>query len=408
MSATTGTRDGVGEVTGAPGTGPGTGRTAGRGRVAGLLAGPLGRNLGLVIALALLCGAGVLTAGGRFASLDNVLTILRLAAVIGVVSVGMTFVIIGGGIDLSVGAIVALSSVWATTLATQEMAANVHWIVMVITGLLVGAGCGLVNGVVIAYGRLAAFIATLAMLASARGLAEIISNRRTQIVQDQGFVDFFSGDVAGIPTLVIIFALVAIVGWVLLNRTTFGRRTFAVGGNAEAARLAGIRVQRHTVLLYVLSGVACGIAAVMLMARTTTGSSTHGTLYELDAIAAVVIGGTLLIGGRGTIVGTVLGVLIFTTLGNVFTLNNLSSSAQQVARGVIIVAAVLLQQRFAGPQNRLRLGRGALSLGRFGPGGPAGAPSGAAAAPGAPAGTAPGAAGGPDAEGAPAPGTPRT
>ena len=133
----------------------------------------------------------------------------------------------------------------------------------------------------------------------------------------------------------------------LLNRTTFGRRTFAVGGNPEAARLAGIRVKRHTVLLYVLLGVCCGIAAVMLMARTTTGSSTHGKLYELDAIAAVVIGGTLLIGGRGTIVGTVFGVLIFTTLTNVFTLNNLSSSAQAVAKGVIIVAAVLLQQRLA-------------------------------------------------------------
>ena len=359
---------------------PGPAAASARSGRAGLLAGPVGRNLGLFIALALLCLAGVVTAGDRFAAVDNVLTILRLAAVIGVVSVGMTFVIIGGGIDLSVGAIVALSSVWATTLATQSMAANFHWIVMVLTAIVVGAGCGLINGVVIAYGRLVAFIATLAMLAAARGLAEIISNRRTQIVQDQSFVNFFSGDVLGVPTLVIIFALVAVVGWILLNRTTFGRRTFAVGGNAEAARLAGIRVQRHTVLLYVLSGVACGIAAVMLVARTTTGSSTHGTLYELDAIAAVVIGGTLLLGGRGTIVGTVLGVLIFTTLGNVFTLNNLSSSAQAVARGVIIVAAVLLQQRFAGG-NRLRLTRG---------GGPAGALGGGSATPGAPAGARPG------------------
>jgi ribose transport system permease protein len=324
------------------------------------------------------------TAGDRFAAVDNVLTILRLAAVIGVVSVGMTFVIIGGGIDLSVGAIVALSSVWATTLATQQMAADFHWIVMVVTAVLVGAGCGLVNGVVIAYGRLVAFIATLAMLAAARGLAEIIANRRTQIVQDQDFVRFFSGTVLGVPTLVIIFALVAALGWVLLNRTTFGRRTFAVGGNAEAARLAGIRVQRHTVLLYVLSGVACGIAAVMLMARTTTGSSTHGTLYELDAIAAVVIGGTLLIGGRGTIVGTVLGVLIFTTLSNVFTLNNLSSSAQAVAKGVIIVAAVLLQQRVAARNPRQRGLRGGTpeAIGTTIPGSPAGSPTpGAAAGP---------------------------
>jgi ribose transport system permease protein len=338
----------------------------------GLMAGALGRNLGLVIALAILCIVGVVTAGDRFASLENVLTILRLASVIGVVSVGMTFVIIGGGIDLSVGALVALSSVWASTLATQQLAENVHWIVMVINALLVGAGAGLVNGVVIAYGKLVAFIATLAMLAAARGLAEIISDRRTQIVQDVGFLNFFSGDVFGIPTLVIIFALVAVVGWILLNRTTFGRRTFAVGGNAEAARLAGIRVQRHTVLLYVLSGLTCGIAAVMLMARTTTGSSTHGTLYELDAIAAVVIGGTLLLGGRGTIVGTVLGVLIFTTLGNVFTLNNLSSSAQAVARGVIIVLAVLLQQRLANRETRTRISRTPAAA----PGAPAGAAGG--------------------------------
>jgi ribose transport system permease protein len=326
-----------------------TGKRAEPGKAAprGWLSGSVGRNLGLVIALVILCVAGVATGGERFASVDNVLTILRLAAVIGVVSIGMTFVIIGGGIDLSVGAIVALSSVWATTLATQAMAADLHWIVMVCTALAVGAACGLVNGVVIAYGRIVAFIATLAMLAGARGLAEILANRRTQIITDTGFVDFFAGSVLGLPVLVLIFALVAAAGWVLLNRTTFGRRTVAVGGNAEAARLAGIRVQRHTVLLYVLSGLTCGIAAVMLMARTTTGSSTHGTLYELDAIAAVVIGGTLLLGGRGTIVGTVLGVLIFTTLSNVFTLNNLSISAQSLAKGLIIVVAVLLQQRVA-------------------------------------------------------------
>src|SRR4051812_4701441 len=360
-------------------------RSAGGGG-GGLLAGPLGRNLGLVIALVVLCIVGIVTAGDRFADVDNVLTILRLASVIGVVSVGMTFVIIGGGIDLSVGALVALSSVWASTLATQQMAADFHWIVMVVTALLVGSIAGLVNGVVIAYGKLVAFIATLAMLAAARGLAEIISNRRTQIVQDQDFIRFFSGDVLGIPTLVIVFALVAVAGWVLLNRTTFGRRTFAVGGNAEAARLAGIRVQRHTVKLYVLSGLTCGIAAVMLMARTTTGSSTHGTLYELDAIAAVVIGGTLLIGGRGTIVGTVLGVLIFTTLGNVFTLNNLSSSAQAVARGVIIVLAVLLQNRLASRETRTRVARAPSP----GDGGPAGAAGGGSAVPGAPAGARPG------------------
>lgn len=327
---------------GAPDVGP-----RGADRFGALLSSPAGHSLGLVIALLLLCLIGLLTAGDRFADFDNMMTILRLASVIGVISIGMTFVITGGGIDLSVGAVMALATVWATTVSTQTMAADLHWIVMVSTALLVGAGCGLVNGVLIAYGRMAPFIATLAMLAAARGLAEIISGKKTQVVTETGLVDFFSGEVLGIPVLVVLFALAAAGGWILLGRTTFGRRTLAVGGNPEAARLAGINVRRHTALLYVLLGLACGIAAVMITARTTAGTSTHGMLYELDAIAAVVIGGTLLSGGRGTIVGTVFGVLIFTTLTNVFTLNNLDTSTQAVAKGVIIVAAVLLQQRVA-------------------------------------------------------------
>ena len=329
----------------------GSGTSRSRGALGGLMGSSVGRNLGLVVALFVLCLVGIATAGQQFASIDNALTILRLAAVIGVVSVGMTFVITGGGIDLSVGAIVALASVWSTTLATQTMARDYHWSIIVLAAVLVGTACGLVNGLLIAYGRVVPFIATLAMLAAARGLAEIIAQRRTQIVDVPGFSSFFRHSVLGIPLLVFIFAVVAALGWVVFNRTTFGRRTFAVGGNPEAARLAGIDVRRHTVALYAVSGLCCGIAAVMLVARTTTGSSTHGTLLELDAIAAVVIGGTLLSGGRGTIVGTVLGVLIFTTLSNVFTQNNLSSSAQSVAKGLIIVAAVLLQQRLATRSN---------------------------------------------------------
>ncbi len=311
------------------------------------LKGGAGRNIGLVIALAVICAFGVATAGERFASVDNVMTILRLAAVIGVLSVGMTFVITGGGIDLSIGAVLGLASVWATTLATQTMAQDGHWIVMVVTALVVGTAAGLVNGLLVAYGRVVPFIATLAMMVSARGLAEMIANRQTQIVKVKPFLDFFQADVLGISVLVWIFVAVAAAGWVVLNRTTFGRRTIAVGGNPEAARLAGIKVKRHTLYLYALAGLTAGIAAVMMLARTTAGSSTHGQLYELDAIAAVVVGGTLLIGGRGTIVGTVFGVLIFSTLTNVFTQNNLSISAQAVAKGVIIVVAVLLQQRFA-------------------------------------------------------------
>jgi ribose transport system permease protein len=253
----------------------------------------------------------------------------------------MTFVIIGGGIDLSVGAIVALASVWATTVATQSYGIAG----MIFCGIVVGTATGLVNGILIAYGRLVPFIVTLAMLASARGLATQISDRQSQVVTVQSFADIATVEPLGLPLLVWIFGIVAGVGWLLLNRTTFGRQTLAVGGNAEAARLAGIDVKRHTALLYVLSGFCCGIAAVMLAARTNTGASTHGLLYELDAIAAVIIGGTLLTGGKGSVVGSVLGVLVFTTINNIFVLNNLGSPVQEIAKGVIIVAAVLLQRR---------------------------------------------------------------
>lgn len=330
-----------------PGPSPADTSAGHGGGATSILQGSLGRNAGLVLALLALGAVGYITAGDRFLNVDNFLTILRLAAVLGVLSIGMTFVITGGGIDLSVGSVMGLATVWASTLATQTLAADTHWIVMVLTALAVGTVAGLVNGVLIAYGKMVAFIATLAMMVAARGLAEMISNRQTQIVDVDEFLDFFRADFLGIPVLVWVFALVAVGGWVLLNRTTFGRRTVAVGGNPEAARLAGIKVNRHTMYLYGLAGFTAGIAAVMMLARTTAGTSTHGQLYELDAIAAVVVGGTLLAGGRGTIVGTVLGVLIFTMLTNVFTQNNMSISAQAVAKGVIIVVAVLLQQKFA-------------------------------------------------------------
>ncbi|GGP00345.1 ABC transporter permease [Nonomuraea glycinis] len=301
------------------------------------------RHLGLLVALGLLIIVGLVTRPENFATTSNLVSILSLAATIGVITVGATFVIIGGGIDLSVGALMALASVWATTLATQEYGP----FVMVICALLVGTGAGLVNGLLIAYGRLVPFIATLAMLVAARGLAQRMSDRKTQLIQsgNTALVDLSTTRVLGIPLLVYIFALVVVLGWILLNRTTFGRRTYAVGGNPEAARLAGIDVRRHTMLLYALSGLTCGIAAVLIMARTTTGSSTHGDLYELDAIAAVIIGGTLLTGGRGTIIGSILGLLIFTLITNLFILNGLNTSDQLIAKGLIIVVAVLLQRR---------------------------------------------------------------
>lgn len=333
-------------------TGPAPANGSGKSGFQRFMSGSVGRNLGLVVALLVLVVVGAVTAPDTFTSVSNILTILRQASIIGVISIGMTLVIIAGGIDLSVGSVMGLASVVAALAAIQDLADQLHWIVMVVIALAVGIGAGLINGIVIAYGKVVAFMATLAMLVAARGLAEILANRRTLQVGDRDFITFMNLDIIGVDMLIWIFAIVAALGWVILNRTTFGRRTVAIGGNREAARLAGINVKRHTMWLYAISGLCAGIAGVMILGRTTAGSSTNGTLYELDAIAAVVVGGTLLIGGRGTITGTVFGVLIFATLTNVFVQNNLSSSVQAVVKGVIIVVAVLLQQRFAKPTGR--------------------------------------------------------
>jgi ribose transport system permease protein len=302
------------------------------------------RNLVLLGVLLALLVVGAVTRPdiyldpGRLGS--NLTTILTQASAIGVITVGMTFVIIGGGIDLSVGALLALASVWCTTLATQEFG----WAGMIFCALTVATLAGLVNGALIAYGRLVPFIATLAMLVAARGLAARISGKRTQVNGVSEINALAETRILGVPVLVLILAGVVAAGWVLLNRTTFGRRTVAVGGNPEAARLAGIDVRRQTFLLYGLSGLCCGIAAIMVVAQANSGSSGHGDLYELDAIAAAIIGGTLLSGGRGTIIGSLLGVLVFVTITNLFILNNLQIEVQNIVKGAIIVGAVLIQQ----------------------------------------------------------------
>ncbi len=302
------------------------------------------RNLGLVGVLVLLVIVGIITKPDLYSDptwvKNNFLTILQQASAIGVVTVGVTFVIIGGGIDLSVGAIIALAGVWATTLATQSYGAGG----MIFTAIVVGIAVGLVNGLLISYGKLVPFIATLAMLVAARGLAAQISGKQTQVSANTFINDLASTRLLGIPLLVWILGLVVAAGWVLLNRTTFGRRTVAVGGNPEAARLAGINVKRHTVLLYALSGLCCGIAAIMLTSLGTSAQAAMANLYELDAIAAAIIGGTLLSGGRGTIVGALFGVLVFSTITNLFAINNLSTEVQNMVKGAIIVIAVLIQQ----------------------------------------------------------------
>ncbi|MCW5954222.1 MAG: ABC transporter permease, partial [Propionibacteriaceae bacterium] len=188
----------------------------------------------------------------------------------------------------------------------------------------------------------------------------ILSNYKTQRIpspelapypyaqaEAQKFLDYFTGDLLGLPVIVWIFLIVAVIAWLVYNRTTFGRRVTAIGGTIEAARLAGLRIKPNLVYVYALCGLCAGIGALVILSRTTAGTATHGELYEMDAIAAVVVGGTLLVGGRGTIVGTVIGTLLFVTLTDIFILNNLAVSTQKVAKGLIIVGAVLLQQYLA-------------------------------------------------------------
>jgi ribose transport system permease protein len=307
---------------------------------------PIRRNLGLVGVLVAIWIVGAITVPRIFLDpgqlWDNEVIIFQQSAAIGVIAIGMTFVIIGGGIDLSVGALVALTSVWCTTQATQAYGPAG----MVFAALVVGTIAGLVNGFLIAYGRVVAFIATLAMLVAARGLAQLISGKRTQRVniENVAITNIAENRILGIPILVWMLLVVGAIGWVVLNRTTFGRRTFATGGNPEAARLAGINLRLHTMLLYGLSGLCCGIAAIMVVAQATAGAPDHGDLYELDAIAACIIGGTALAGGRGSIVGAILGVFVFKGITNLFIVNNLEQEYQLIVKGAIIVGAVLLQQ----------------------------------------------------------------
>ena len=294
------------------------------------------------------CSLALVVVGGvtkpeQFLTGDNLQLILTQSSVIGVVTVGVTFVIIGGGIDLSVGAIVALASVWATTVATQEFGFGG----ILLCAVIVGLACGLVNGLLIAYGPMVPFIATLAMLASARGLALQITDGKTQVVDRRAGPRPRRARRLRAGRAAAGAGLRRRGGAGLARARTAPPSAGAPSPSAGTRRRPGSRastVQRQRLLLYLLSGLCCGIAAFMLVVLTGSGQNTNGNLYELDAIAAAIIGGTLLSGGRGTITGSVLGVLVFTTITNIFALNNLQSDVQQIAKGAIIVAAVLVQK----------------------------------------------------------------
>jgi ribose transport system permease protein len=292
-----------------------------------------------VVVVALLV-AGTIADREQFLTRDNLLTVLTQASVTGVVAMGMTFVIATGGIDLSVGSVLAAASIAGGLVGEQQS------LPFMFGALGFGVLLGLINGVAIAYGRIVPFIATLAMFAGARGLALWMSDKTPISLLQLDFVrELGRGRVAGIPYAGLVFVAVTAGGWVLLNRTRYGRHVIAVGGNREAARMAGVRPQRIVCSVYVLSGLCVGIAAVLLSGRLGSASPVAGNLLELDAIAAVVIGGTSLAGGRATITGTFLGVITFGLLFNLLNLLDMPTELQQLTKGVIILAAAALQRR---------------------------------------------------------------
>lgn len=273
-----------------------------------------------------------------FLTTSNILNILRQVSIIGIISIGMSFVIITGGIDLSVGSIMALSAVVAASFAQADH--HYPLLIPILIGMLVGLGCGVVNGVAVAKWKVTPFIVTLGMMTAARGLAMVYTDGRPVIGLSDGYNQIGTGSIP-----VIVFLIVILLGVFLLNFTVFGRYIFATGGNEQSARLSGIHVTSIKIGVYSIAGLLAGIAGIVLSSRIMSGSPVLGQGYELDAIAAVVIGGTSLFGGVGSVLGTVMGVLIIGVMNNGLDLLNVSSYYQQILKGIIIVIAVLLDKK---------------------------------------------------------------
>jgi ribose transport system permease protein len=278
----------------------------------------------------------------HFASLENYRNILTATASNGLLATGVTFVIITGGIDLSIGTGTAFASV-----ALGIVAVNLGlplWLGL-IAGLVAGGVVGLINGALIAKLKLPPFIATLGMMYVTIGMAQVLSDVHPIYFTDPqpAFNGFFMGNpVAGIPNTVWVMFGGAIVAWILLNKTVFGRYTFALGSNEEAARLSGVNVDRWKALVYVVCGVFVGLAGIVLSARSSSAQPSQGQGYELDAIAAAVIGGTSLAGGEGSIVGTMIGAFLISTLRTGLSVDNVPQQWQYVITGLVVIGAVWL------------------------------------------------------------------
>ncbi len=289
---------------------------------------------GALAGLALVCLV-MFIATPAFLTIPNLLNVGVQAAVVAVLAFGLTFAIITAGIDLSVGSVAALSSITAGWLvATAGLPGPVALLAAPVTGLIAGLACG----VAIAYGKLPAFIATLAMLSIARGLALVVSGGRP--IEMPPEVSFLGGSLGPVPVPVVVLVIAWAVTAFVLNRTVFGRSLYAIGGNEEAARLAGLPVKRTLAAVYALSGLFAGVAGLVLAGRLASAQPQAGAGYELDAIAAVVIGGASLAGGSGKATGTLIGALILAVIRNGLNLLNVTAFWQQVVIGLVIAAAV--------------------------------------------------------------------
>lgn len=294
--------------------------------------GPLAALLIMTIALAFL--------SDNFMTYANILNLLRQVSVNIFIAFAMTFVILTGGIDLSVGSTLALTSALTAGLIRSGM----NPFVCLILGLLIGGLLGLINGVFISMGNLAPFIVTLATMSIYRGFTLVYTNGNpiTGVAKEGIFKFLGRGSVLGIPFPIIIMIIIFAILHIFLHRTPFGRKIFATGGNEKAALISGISINKIKIFVYTISGVLSAISGLILMSRLNSAQPTSGVGAEMDAIAAVVLGGTSMVGGKGSIYGTLVGALIIGVLNNGLNIIGVSSFYQQVAKGVVILLAVLL------------------------------------------------------------------
>jgi ribose transport system permease protein len=272
----------------------------------------------------------------NFVSVSNAINVARSVSINAILAAGMTLIILTGGIDLSVGSILAVSGV-ASVLIWEH---GVPTPLALLGGIVVGALAGAVNGVFVARFLLPAFIVTLGSMTFLRGLSYSLLGGQPLVATELGYRGVGNGSIAGIPQPVVIMVAVYAVLWFVLERTRFGRHVYAVGGNAEGARLAGINVRRVLMTVYMIGGATAGVAGVIFSARVLSAQPTAGTGYELDAIAAVVLGGTALAGGRGRILGTLIGAVIIGVLSNGLVLMNVPFFYQLMIKGIVIILAI--------------------------------------------------------------------